>query len=93
MEPEIDVSGNKIPLIIGVALLAAVLVIVLFFVLRSDETTDGVDIGAQVDAQIKAGEALDTVGEVGENPLEGAPNLNPVENINPFKDVYKNPFD
>ncbi len=32
MDPEVDVSGNKVPLIIGVVLLVAVLVIALFFV-------------------------------------------------------------
>ncbi|OGZ32736.1 MAG: hypothetical protein A3H02_02020 [Candidatus Niyogibacteria bacterium RIFCSPLOWO2_12_FULL_41_13] len=27
------------------------------------------------------------------NPLEKKPELNPIEKINPFKDIYKNPFE
>ncbi|TSC75728.1 MAG: hypothetical protein G01um101430_222 [Parcubacteria group bacterium Gr01-1014_30] len=27
------------------------------------------------------------------NPLENTPELNPIDKANPFKDVYKNPFE
>lgn len=42
---------------------------------------------------IEAISAAPTVGEVTSNPAEKLPELNPIRKANPFKDVYKNPFE
>lgn len=40
----------------------------------------------------KMGPVLNPVEPV-TNPLEKVPDLNPVDKANPFKDLYKNPFE
>lgn len=51
-----------------------------------------------VQEQAPQNEATSTYGTLPEiesvsNPLENSPDLNPVERANPFKDIYKNPFE
>ena len=81
--------------LISVTLEVVVLILVItagvyFLVINKSET----EVGEQ--GSLIVPETLDVVSKIEEltNPVGNKlPDLNPVEKINPFKNVYKNPFE
>lgn len=94
---------NKILLII-LAVAAAIIIIGYgawkFFGVKSQPTMvpQSTSQGQAPAPQPGGTEATSTYGTLPEiesvtNPLEEKPDLNPVDRANPFKDIYKNPFE
>lgn len=55
---------------------------------------DGYAVGSKDGEEIGRAAAQVTAGEAVTNPLEDIPSTNPFEEtVNPFKDLYKNPFE
>ncbi len=75
---------NKKNLIAAFVLIVAALAIAAYFILRSKS-----EIPPKPVEKIKPIIEINPIS----NPLEKKPELNPIEKINPFKDIYKNPFE
>ena len=90
---EVVSSAQNKKTIFIIATVVSVLVIAasVYFLVTNKVREQGVQVAPPV-----VPETLDVVSKIDEltNPVgDKLPDLNPVEKINPFKDVYKNPFE
>lgn len=87
-------QNKKTSFIIISAVLILIIAFIVYFLLISKPKTQAPEQGSQAVSPVIP-ETLDVTSKIEKltNPVgDKLPDLNPVDKVNPFKDVYKNPF-
>ena len=84
-------GGKKIAILISIGVVVAIFIATIVVYMIGNKKVAQEEVVE--DAKESTVSALETIETVSDNPVEQAPDLNPVEAANPFTDVYKNPFE
>lgn len=60
---------------------------------KANNEIKSLDAAENTAAKITESATQGTLPSIGTNPLENKPNINPVDNANPFKNIKTNPFE
>ncbi len=84
-----NMGNKKIVIIVSVAVLVVMIALAGYFWWKNSGVAEDANEAENISDEATKG----TLPSISNNPLDSKPNLNPVENTNPIREVKTNPFE